>query len=80
MSKTEVTGTLENWTYTIGPRGGYLFSGYLYNDSKNRWEDGTPIMTSLVRDVSVDYTEGSIVQTRNSTYLLGKRMGDSVVP
>ena len=66
-----VTGRLENWkrSATIG---GYTFNmwGYIYDDVHERWVDGTPIHTSGILEREVK--EGDIVETQNSTYLLGK--------
>ena len=70
------TATLENWmenthdNYTI-------VTGEVYNDTKNRFPDGILIHTSYV--VSGDLLEGSTITTRNSTYLLGKRLNTDVL-
>lgn len=45
--------------------GGDLALGYIYNDAKGRFDDGTFVRTSKV--VSVD---GNILTTRNTRYLL----------
>ena len=67
----EVTGRLENWnrSATIGGHT-FLIWGDIYDDVHERWVDGTPIHTSGI--VEREVKEGDIVETLNSTYLLGK--------
>lgn len=71
---SQITGTLENWYVedTLGNE--YLLHGYLYGGLRNRWENGSPVRTSGVSEDKhpmADLKEGDIVETRNSTYLLG---------
>ena len=75
MSK-EITGTLKHWDFHHANDEEYVIVGYLYGDVNARWEDGTQITTSGIRyeDFPTDELEdGSIINTRNSTYKLGKR-------
>lgn len=66
-----ITGTLENWAEF--PVGSMLY-GDIYGDVRHRWPDGTAIRTSLIDWVDLStLKEGDIVQTRNSTYKLGKK-------
>jgi hypothetical protein len=50
-------------TPTVGERLG----GFIYNDSKNRFHDGTWVNTSTVMSI-----EGDFIITRNTTYKLLK--------
>ncbi len=67
MEKTELKPCLiKNWT--VEKRGSaYVVCGNIYNDTKNRFRDGTPIHTSRVE--YIDFVNG-IVKTKNSTYNL----------
>jgi len=66
-----VTGRLENWNRTASIGGHtFLIWGDIYDDVHKRWIDGTRIHTSGIRESEVK--EGDIVETLNSTYLLGK--------
>ena len=66
----EVTGRLENWFPDKATKKEFIIWGNIYEDNDGRWADGYFIHTSgiLHRKVS----EGDVVQTRNSSYLLGK--------
>jgi hypothetical protein len=57
---------LENWTPLFG--GG--ISGFIYADKKRRFFDNDFVYTSKV--VEGELSPYNVVQTRNSTYLLGK--------
>lgn len=46
---------------------GFVIDGYIYNDQRHRFDDGTPIRTSLVK--YIDF-EAKIAKTLNSTYNL----------
>lgn len=46
-----------------------IVRGYIYNDIKKRFEDGTYIHTSMV--LKADFVSG-IIETRNSVYHLEK--------
>lgn len=50
--------SLYRWIYVVG---------YIYNDEKGRFEDGTLITTSAVK--RIDF-ENKVVETLNSTYYL----------
>ncbi len=61
---TAVTGILKNARKCKTPYG-HVYTGNLYEDSKNRWWDGVEIRTSLVLK-----EEGDLVYTLNSVYRL----------
>lgn len=63
----EVTGRLESWYYDHALR---VYYGHIYDDVKKRWWDGAFIHTSHCP--YPNKKEGDIIETRNSTYLLGK--------
>ena len=67
---SEVTGRLERWSVQYGLGKQCVVWGDIYDDVRERWPDGRTIHTSGI-DV-VEFNEGDIVTTRNSTYLLGK--------
>lgn len=56
---------LHNWTIVKAYQGGLVAQGYIYNDSKGRFDDGGSIITSLVQGL-----EGEVLVTRNTRYLL----------
>lgn len=66
----DVDGTLDNWNVHRFSDGSVLVYGYIKGDKKGRFEDGDYIHTSYCLDDCV-FEEGSIIKTRNSTYLLG---------
>ena len=69
MSK-EVTGRLENWTYDVMYN---VIWGDIYNDIRGRFGDGTNIHTSdIPGGRRMEFKEGDIVKTLNSSYLLGE--------
>jgi len=63
-----ITARLENWKmFNYGRQ----IIGDIYDDEHQRWDDGTPVVTSTVQ--KIERTEkGMVAVTRNSTYLLGK--------
>jgi hypothetical protein len=64
------TGRLEGW-YT--DRSYSVLWGHIYDDIHERWPNGESIHTSHIEGVrDMDLQEGMVVQTKNSTYLLGK--------
>ena len=69
--KARTTGRLENWQYS---KTNNIIYGEIYDDVRGRWVDGTPIHTSNIPNGrrGVDFKEGEIIYTLNSTYLLGK--------
>jgi len=72
---TQVTGRLENWYILplVEDSVEYVVMGDLYDDVHKRWEDGLFIHTSGIRytDTPEAPSQGDVVLTRNSTYLLG---------
>ena len=66
----EITGTLENWSRYEGLA--LCLRGNLYEDSKERWQEGTFIRTSMLAPQDQELYEGAIITTRNSIYKLGK--------
>lgn len=67
---SSVTARLENWVQSpIGPKG-FIIYGEIHDDVQNRWDNGTEIHTSRIKPREIK--EGDIVETMNSTYLLGK--------
>ena len=72
MKRTKITGRLEEWF--IGREIGdeFLVWGHCYDDVHERFFDGQLIHTSGIRIRPLK--EGDVVETRNSTYLLGKQL------
>ena len=70
------TGRIEVWTvHMIGSE--FILWGAIYDDIRERWEDGTTFHTSGIAGVdSNDLKKGMVVTTRNSTYLLGDSLVD----
>ena len=69
-----ITAQLKNWyPWEVRP-GIYVYWGEIYNDTMNRWTDGTVIHTSNV--VSEETIEGRrLVHTLNSIYeLIGEEL------
>lgn len=64
--RPNATARLENWK-----KAGYSVDGDIYDDAKFRFSNGTRIRTSDLR-AGQDLKEGVIIETMNSTYLLGK--------
>lgn len=58
---------LKNWSVQRHPNGHYLIMGDVYNDSKNRFKDGSSILTSKVKNI--DFENGK-VETQNTVYNL----------
>ena len=58
---------IKNWKIERFWDGNYVVDGYIYNDAKNGYVDGTHIRTSQI--LSVDFEQG-VVKTKNSTYNL----------
>ena len=66
----EVTATLENWR--IHPQVQVII-GEINGDVYCRWLDGTSILTSHIVGLSeMELKEGTLVETMNSVYKLGK--------
>lgn len=59
---------LKNWKFTV-LTGHYCIYGEIYNDTKNRFIDGTVVRTSKIK--SIDF-ENMIVITQNTTYKLAE--------
>ena len=71
MSELELKqNLLKNWSIETFWDGSVVIYGEIYNDTKNRFSDGTHIRTSRVQ--YIDFVE-SVVKTKNSTYNLEKR-------
>lgn len=60
---------LENWFLW----GTSQLAGKIYDDATKRFDDGTDVRTSTVNGNIVDFEEGDVITTRNSTYTLGKK-------
>ena len=56
----KVTGKLENWVIF-----GNALMGKIFDDTKKRFKDGTVIKCSKLE--KLDFSEGEIVKTKNST-------------
>ena len=67
----EITGRLEHWSRHQTTNKEFIIYGHLYDDVHKRWENGYYIHTSGILNRKL--AEGDIVNTKNSTYLLGKR-------
>ncbi|AIK68461.1 hypothetical protein P10VF_248 [Rhizobium phage vB_RleM_P10VF] len=66
---TEATARLENWGIVDGKK--KLF-GNVHADTKARFEDGQYVQITPI-DVDLEgLTVGQVVETKNSTYLLGE--------
>ena len=64
------TARLENW---IKDANFNIIWGNIYDDSKKRWVDGTPMHTSFIEGLGeMSPKEGDIITTLNSKYILGK--------
>ena len=61
---------LKNWCVKNAWDGGVILCGEVYNDAKQRFPDGTPIVTSRVK--RIDFVEG-IADTKNTRYILAPR-------
>ena len=64
------TARLENWLLVMLTKKTAIIYGECYEDEKGRFPDGSFIHTSKV--IPKKYKEGDVVETLNSTYLLGK--------
>jgi hypothetical protein len=67
----EITGRLEKWVIQERGLEEFVVWGHVYDDTRERFPDGTMIHTSGIR--SRPLKEGDVVTTRNSTYLLGEK-------
>ena len=71
MKETELKqNLLKNWKIEPYWDGNIVIYGEIYNDSKNRFSDGSHIRTSRVH--YIDFVEG-VAKTKNSTYNLENR-------
>ncbi|QNH71893.1 hypothetical protein P9VFCI_042 [Rhizobium phage P9VFCI] len=66
---TEATARLENWGIVDGKK--KLF-GNVHADTKARFEDGQYVQITPIDVDLEDLTVGQVVETKNSTYLLGE--------
>lgn len=70
-----LTGRIENWYVDV--YGFPVLWGDVYEDTKGRFKDGTHIHTSQITEKQVgELTEGYVLVTLNSVYLLGKSLAD----
>lgn len=65
----EYTAKLNGWHIQQITKREFIIWGNVEGDKNNRFEDGMTIHTSGIKNRKV--SEGDIVQTRNSKYLLG---------
>ena len=70
----EFDAILENWIVR-SPRedGTVCLSGDIFEDKKNRFDDGELVRTSFSSGKQ-KFSEGFIIQTRNTKYKLGKKL------
>jgi hypothetical protein len=61
--KPDITADLKGWTFHDLPNGKQIVMGRIYNDTRQRWGDGTQIQTSIITK-----REGDIITTLNSVY------------
>ncbi|MFA6843989.1 MAG: hypothetical protein WCR33_06295 [Bacilli bacterium] len=61
---------IKNWTIVEASDGNIVIEGYLYNDKKKRWNDGSHIRTSALQ--SVNFKTGVVI-TLNTKYNLEKK-------
>lgn len=66
------TATLEGWRYDPVHQ---VFWGYIYDDVRKRFRDGTYVHTSHCP--IPDAKRGDTISTLNSTYLLGQPFGEN---
>jgi hypothetical protein len=69
----EATAILENWHKVDVMDGEFIIYGQIFNDTRGRWPNGTPIHTSGIKNRKCK--KDDIVITRNSTYKLGNELG-----
>jgi len=63
-----ITGILKSWVYDAEYN---IVWGYIYNDINKRFKDGLHIHTSTILSKNPkSFKKGTIIKTRNSTYLL----------
>ena len=67
-----IPNLLKNWSVVPCVDGSIVVYGEIYNDTKNRFFDGSRIRTSRVQ--SIDFVAG-VVKTLNSTYNLDMTRG-----
>ena len=75
MSDTKeqpITGRLENWSVRDWGEGRIIVWGNINGDTKGRFSDATYIHTSDFP--AIPLKDGDVITTRNSVYLLGKRL------
>jgi hypothetical protein len=64
-----ITAELHNWFKEYITPDALILWGNVYDDTRHRWPDGTHIHTSRVTNGI--FKKGDIIETLNSTYLLG---------
>lgn len=77
--KKKVTGKLCNWFKQEITAGTHIIWGNIEDDIYERFPDGTLIHTSEIDTKKYSTSsEGDIITTLNSTYLLGVSMADNL--
>jgi hypothetical protein len=56
-------------TFGSAPMIGERLTGYISKDKKNRFDEGSVVTTSVVKEISIT-SEGTFVTTSNSVYKL----------
>ena len=75
MKKQEYNAVLSDWRVGLGfGTGKRVLYGTISGDEGNRFVDGDKVRTSAIETVG-SLNEGTIVQTKNTSYLFGKRAG-----
>lgn len=65
----EITATIEGWKLIHNFEDKIVITGFVYNDTKNRFAQGMEIVTSDVLDLNLVY---NVAITKNSVYKLGE--------
>lgn len=71
-----IDATINNWILSPLCKN---IEGFIADDAKGRWKDGTFFHTSSIPNLTIseylNLKEGDIVKTLNSVYLLGRKSG-----
>ena len=73
LQMSNTPNLIKNWTVEKWGHD-FVICGNIYNDTRHRFTDGTPIHTSKVK--SIDFVTG-LVETKNSVYVLETRGADN---
>lgn len=71
----DITGHIDSWLVDQASKNEYVIMGFIRDDVYDRWPDGTFFHTSGIANKSHPVhalKPGSVVKTRNSTYVLGE--------